>query len=112
MNDRFTLTTRSVEETLALGERLGRLAAPGLCIALHGMLGAGKTHLVRGLARGAAVADEGLVSSPTYVLLNVYPAARGVAGSKTVFHLDAYRVAGEEDLAAVGFQEMLDASAL
>src|SRR5262245_44295827 len=66
-------TSNSPEETLALGRRLGALALPGQLIALHGNLGAGKTLLTRGIAEGAQVADIGLVSSPTYVLCNIYP---------------------------------------
>ena len=87
------LTTHSIPETLALGRLLGRLAPPNTFIALDGQLGAGKTHLTRGIAEGAAVEDPSLVSSPTYVLLNIYQ------GPKPVFHLDAYRLAvkvGEE----------------
>lgn len=106
----MTLLTNNVEETLALGEELGRLAPPNTCIALHGNLGAGKTHLTRGIAVGAGVDDPTLVSSPTYILLNIYPAdAPGARerGSKPVFHMDAYRLTSEEDFAAVGFEELL-----
>jgi len=103
------IVTRSVEETLGVGRLIGRLAPAGqsVCVALDGELGAGKTQLTRGIAEGAGVADVGLVSSPTYVLLNVYPA--GESG-KTVYHLDAYRIAGEEEFAGggVGFEELLN----
>jgi tRNA threonylcarbamoyladenosine biosynthesis protein TsaE len=64
--------------------------------------------MVRGITRGAG-AEAGLVSSPTYVLLNVYPAG---AGGVTVYHLDAYRVGGEEDFEAVGFGELLEEGGL
>lgn len=103
----LSVTTHSVEETLALGEKLGRLAAPCSVIALSGTLGAGKTHLTRGIATGARVADPGLVSSPTYVLLNIYAANLHDPLSKTVFHLDAYRVCGPADLEAMGFDELI-----
>ncbi len=98
------LITLHVEETEALGRLIGALA-PALpattCITLEGPLGAGKTQLARGIAAGAGVDDLSLVSSPTYVLLNIY------RGPKPVFHLDAYRVASGEDFAAVGFEELL-----
>lgn len=94
------IVTHSLEQTLALGRLLGRLAPAGTTIALHGSLGAGKTHLTRGIARGAGVDDPDLVNSPTYVLLNIYP------GPKPVYHLDAYRIASAEDFAAVGFEEL------
>jgi tRNA threonylcarbamoyladenosine biosynthesis protein TsaE len=100
------IITTSVEQTLALGELIGWLAAPNTCIALHGNLGAGKTHLTRGIAVGAGVDDPSLVSSPTYVLLNVY------RGKKPVFHMDAYRVESEEDFAMVGFEELLKGGGL
>lgn len=109
------LTSNSVEETLALGAAIGRLANPGACIALDGQLGAGKTHLTRGIARGAGVEDESLVASPTYVLLNVYRAgSHGMGGGqgKTVYHLDAYRVSGPEDFAAAGFDEWLNSGGI
>jgi tRNA threonylcarbamoyladenosine biosynthesis protein TsaE len=101
-----TLTTSSVEETLALGERIGQLAPANFCVALHGNLGAGKTHLTRGIAGGAKVDDPSLVSSPTYVLLNIYP------GPKPVFHLDAYRIVSEQDFEAVGLDEILQSQGI
>jgi tRNA threonylcarbamoyladenosine biosynthesis protein TsaE len=99
----MTVTTRTIEETLALGRAIGRLAPASAitCVALDGPLGAGKTHLTRGIAEGAGVDDATLVSSPTYVLLNIY------GGPKPVFHLDAYRVASSDDFAAIGFEEIL-----
>src|SRR6478735_5972705 len=95
------IITRSAEETVALGRLIGQLAPPGdvVCVALDGELGAGKTQLTRGIAEGAEVADIGLVSSPTYVLMNVYPAG---AGRKAVYHLDAYRIGGEDEFAGGG----------
>lgn len=100
----MTLTTRSVDETLALGRLIGQLAPPPpqvICLALDGPLGAGKTHLTRGIAEGAGIDDPTLVSSPTYVLLNIYP------GPKTVYHLDAYRVASAEDFQTAGLDDLL-----
>ncbi len=101
------ITSTSIEQTLDLGRRIGRTARPGQVIALNGTLGAGKTHLVRGIALGAQVADPDLVSSPTYVLLNIYPPNPAVPESKPVYHLDAYRTVGVDGFAAVGFEELL-----
>jgi tRNA threonylcarbamoyladenosine biosynthesis protein TsaE len=95
------IVTHCVEGTVALGRLLGELAPPNTCIALHGNLGAGKTQLARGITLGTNVDDPSLVSSPTYVLLNIYP------GPKPVFHLDAYRIASEQDLEATGLGELL-----
>jgi tRNA threonylcarbamoyladenosine biosynthesis protein TsaE len=96
--------SESVEETESIAADLARTLAPGACVALSGDLGAGKTQFVRGLVRGLG-GNPRAVSSPTFVLLNVYesPGAR-----LTVYHLDAYRVIGPEDFEAIGFNELLD----
>ena len=100
------ILTTSVPQTLLLGTLIGQLAEPNTCVALDGNLGAGKTQLTRGIALGAAVEDPTLVSSPTYVLLNIYQ------GPKPVYHLDAYRIASEDDFEVVGFDELLKAEGL
>jgi tRNA threonylcarbamoyladenosine biosynthesis protein TsaE len=92
----------SVEQTEAIAAEFSRTLAGGEVIALEGDLGAGKTQFVRGLVRGLG-GDARAVSSPTFVLLNVYD-----AGRLTVYHLDAYRVGGAEDFEAIGFAELLE----
>ena len=92
----------SVEATEAIASELARTLVGGECIALHGDLGAGKTQFVRGLLIGLG-GDGRSVSSPTYVLLNVYD-----TGRLTLYHLDAYRIAGGDDFEAIGFTELLD----
>lgn len=97
-----THETRSPDETLALGRRFAERLARGDCVALSGPLGAGKTLLVRGVAAGLGLADERLVSSPTFVIVREYPARL------PVYHVDLYRLtdaAGE--LAELGLDEML-----
>jgi tRNA threonylcarbamoyladenosine biosynthesis protein TsaE len=94
--------SNSVQETEAIAADLARTLRGGECVALHGDLGAGKTQFVRGLVRGLG-GNARSVSSPTFVLLNVYD-----AGRLTVYHLDAYRVGGAEDFEAIGFAELLD----
>jgi tRNA threonylcarbamoyladenosine biosynthesis protein TsaE len=106
VDDRLTVMAESAAQTAELGCLIGLNSPPGQCIALDGDLGVGKTELVRGLAAGAGVADVSLVSSPTYVLLNVYPAGDRPEG-KSVFHLDAYRIAGPDGFEAVGWDELL-----
>jgi len=101
----FRVVTQSASETWELGRRIGRAAPVGTVIALRGMLGAGKTQLVRGIAQGAGVQDLGIVSSPTYVLMNVYEAG---PNGKAVYHVDAYRVGGVDDFAAVGLEEIME----
>jgi len=95
-------TTSSPAGTAELGRTLaGRLRA-GDCVALTGGLGAGKTVLVRGIAQGLGLADDRMVSSPTYVLVQEYPAA------VPVYHLDLYRMASPEaEIGELGLEEML-----
>jgi tRNA threonylcarbamoyladenosine biosynthesis protein TsaE len=90
----FAIASASAGETEAFGERLGRLLAGGETICLCGQLGAGKTVLVRGLARGLGC-PAGEVASPTYVLERNY---RG--GRLLLRHLDAYRLSGAEEFEA------------
>ena len=99
-----THDSNSVAETEAIAADLAERLCGGECIALHGDLGAGKTQFTRGLVRALGGPWKS-VSSPTFVLLNVYP-----GGRLTVYHLDAYRVAGPEDFEAIGFSELLDQS--
>ncbi len=85
-----------------MGKRLAERFGVGDCVALLGDLGAGKTVLVRGIAAGLGLADERLVSSPTYVLVQEY------AGRVRLYHVDLYRLtAAEDELADLGVEEML-----
>jgi tRNA threonylcarbamoyladenosine biosynthesis protein TsaE len=97
-----TQESNSVAETEAIAAELARTLSPGMAIALHGNLGAGKTQFVRGLLIGLG-GNPRTVSSPTYVLLNIYE-----SGRLPLYHLDAYRVAGPEDFEAIGFGELLE----
>ncbi|MCC6678252.1 MAG: tRNA (adenosine(37)-N6)-threonylcarbamoyltransferase complex ATPase subunit type 1 TsaE [Phycisphaerales bacterium] len=92
--------TASPEETLALGQALGRALAPGLVIALTGHLGAGKTLLVKGIAAGNGLPDTRNVTSPTFTLVQEYE------GRLPIRHLDVYRLKAAKDLLALGFEEM------
>ena len=85
--------------THALGVRLGRLLFGGAVVALVGPLGAGKTHLVRGIAEGLGVPDGRAVTSPTFVLIQEYE------GRLPVYHFDAYRLRGETEFAELGAEE-------
>ena len=100
--DSVTWESHSAGQTENIAADFARSLRAGQCIALHGDLGAGKTQFVRGMVRGLG-GDRRAVSSPTYLLLNVYPTA-----TLTVFHLDAYRVGGADDFEAIGFAELLE----
>jgi tRNA threonylcarbamoyladenosine biosynthesis protein TsaE len=98
----MTHVSHSVAQTQSMATELAKALVGGECIALDGPLGAGKTQFVRGLA-AALGANSRAVTSPTFVLLNVYEGGRLI-----VFHLDAYRVAGARDFESIGFPELLD----
>jgi tRNA threonylcarbamoyladenosine biosynthesis protein TsaE len=88
------LTTRSAEETRALGARLAAEARPGDRLALIGRLGAGKTQFAKGFATGLGV--KAVVNSPSFTLMAEHQ------GRLPLFHLDLYRLAGNEDALAAG----------
>lgn len=93
---------RSIDETFALGERLGRVLASGDFVGLDGQLGAGKTLFSRGVAKGAGVPPDD-VSSPTYSIVQTY------TGRIPLHHADLYRLRGEGDLFATGYFDLLEA---
>ncbi|MDB6123397.1 MAG: ATPase YjeE, predicted to have essential role in cell wall biosynthesis [Pedosphaera sp.] len=93
-----TYISHSPEETHALGETWGREARPGLVIALSGDLGAGKTQLTKGIARGLGMNDR--VHSPTFALVNEYP-----QGRLPLFHVDLYRLETPDQILAAGLEE-------
>lgn len=95
-----TLISKSPEETLALGEEWGRQAERGWVIGLSGDLGAGKTQLVKGIARG--LGSPARVHSPTFALLNEY---RG--GRLPLFHIDLYRLNNWKEVIGAGLEEYL-----
>jgi tRNA threonylcarbamoyladenosine biosynthesis protein TsaE len=78
------LVSRGPEETIAIGRRLGGAAVAGDVFLLDGPFGAGKTHLVQGLAAGLGV--EGAVTSPSFILANEYQ------GRLPLYHLDLFRL--------------------
>ena len=95
-----TFISHSPAETESLGERWGRTAERGLVIALSGDLGAGKTQLVKGIARGLGVATR--VHSPTFTLVNEYS-----GGRLKLFHLDLYRLETPAQIHSAGIEEFL-----
>jgi len=98
----YSFTTVSHEETVRAGKLLGKVLAAGCVIGLTGDLGAGKTCFVKGLAGGLNNVAEKDVTSPTFTILQVYD------GRLPLYHFDAYRLTGVEDLANIGFDDYID----
>ncbi len=96
------LELSSPEDTEQLGRRLGANLFPGAVVALSGPLGAGKTFLVRATALGLGVADERLVTSPTFVLIQEY------LGRLPIYHFDLYRLTAGNDFLDLGAAEYLE----
>jgi len=94
-------TTKSPEETIALGRELRSLLAPPKLVVLRGDLGAGKTTLVKGIAEGFEAASQEDVTSPTFTLIHEY---RGP--SATLFHIDLYRVETQRELETLGLDDL------
>lgn len=102
MTDRIELISVTPEQTRGYGQLLGESLRGGDVVALTGPLGAGKTQFVKGIATGLRIpADEPIVS-PTFVLIREY------VGRLKLYHIDAYRLTGSEDLLALGLDEMFD----
>jgi len=89
----------SPEETRRLGEEIGSLLGPGSIVRLMGKMGAGKTVLAGGVALALGVAET--VTSPTYTIISEY------GGSLPLYHIDTYRLAGDEDFQLAGGEELL-----
>lgn len=92
--------TNATEETIAVGERLGRVLEEGDVLVLTGDLGAGKTQLTKGIARGLGVEDD--VSSPTFTIEMVYEGEE-----LTLYHFDLYRLDDPDQLDDTGLFDVL-----
>ncbi|MGH2463626.1 MAG: tRNA (adenosine(37)-N6)-threonylcarbamoyltransferase complex ATPase subunit type 1 TsaE [Candidatus Limnocylindria bacterium] len=88
------IRSTSAVATQRIGRKLGRAAEPGSCLALIGSLGAGKTQLAKGVARGLGVRD--VVNSPTFIIVNEH------GGRLPLFHVDAYRLADADEARQAG----------
>ena len=93
--------TRSEADTMAFAARLSGMLAPGDTVLLRGDLGAGKSVLARGIARGMGV--EGAMPSPTFTLMIPYVGAQG----RRLYHFDLYRLADPDEYYAAGLDEFV-----
>ena len=98
---RIVLKSESEAATIELAKKLGRRLRAADVICLYGPLGAGKTCFVRGLASGLGL-EEAAVSSPSFLICHEYNGR----GDLRLTHLDAYRLAGSDELQSIGWDEL------
>lgn len=92
------LITRNPEETVAWGEKIGKYIVSGTILALSGDLGAGKTALSQGIAKGLGITEA--VVSPTFVLIQEYE-----GGRLPLYHMDMYRLETEREFTQLGLED-------
>jgi len=97
----WEVITKNSDQTLRLGYVFGKMLPQGSMVALIGDLGAGKTLLAKGIAKGLGVEDEREVSSPTFVLVNEY------RGRIPVHHVDLYRLRDAVEVEEIGWEEFI-----
>ena len=93
------IISSSVEETKALGKNIAGMLDKGSIVAISGQLGAGKTCLTKGIAEGIGVKEE--ITSATYTIISEYEAIL------PFYHIDAYRLKGNDDFSAIGGEEII-----
>jgi tRNA threonylcarbamoyladenosine biosynthesis protein TsaE len=95
----FELVSHSPSQTRRLGASIGRLVVAGDVLLLVGKLGAGKTCLAQGIARGLGI--KGYIASPSFVLI------RELHGRLPLYHIDLYRLDRLEEIAELGLDDYL-----
>ena len=95
----LTFTTKSPEETIALGVRIGNKLKKGDVIAMQGTLAAGKTTITKGIAQALGINET--ITSPTFCLISEY------YGKMPLYHMDVYRLEGGEDFVNLGTDDMI-----
>ena len=93
--------SKSVKDTIKLAENIAKKIKKGTIILLHGDLGAGKTHFVKGLAKG--LNDRSQVTSPTFTIMNSYE-----GGKMPIYHFDMYRLNSADEAREAGLEEYFD----
>ena len=100
----LTLFSHSPEATEFIGQELAKYLRSGDILTLDGDLGAGKTALTRGIARGLGLTSH--VSSPTFTIVMEHPAEKD--GQLSLFHFDVYRLVNGDDFLDSGLDEYFD----
>jgi tRNA threonylcarbamoyladenosine biosynthesis protein TsaE len=99
--------SNSPEETIELGRKVGSQLKGGEVIAVCGILGSGKTHLIKGIVSGVGTAESKKVTSPTFVIINEYKGrpASGRSHRLDIYHIDAYRLETIAEFEMIGFDD-------
>jgi len=92
-------TSSSVKDTMNIGKRLAKSFGPGTVVSLTGALGAGKTALVKGMAKGLGIDEE--ITSPTFTIISIYE------GDIPLYHVDLYRIQEANELYDIGLEEII-----
>ena len=100
----FDFISNSPDDTFSLGRRIASFLSEGSVVALQGELGSGKTYLVKGIAEGLGVTET--ITSPTYTIISEY------SSSPALYHIDAYRLSGDEDFENSGGREIINSGGI
>ncbi len=100
------ITLDGLQKTRELGLLLGEMAQAGDTLLLYGTLGAGKTTLTQFIAQGIEIPAKYYVTSPSFNLLHEYP------GRIPLYHIDCYRLTGEDDVEEAGLLDYIEAGGL
>jgi tRNA threonylcarbamoyladenosine biosynthesis protein TsaE len=101
--------SRDPESTIEAGRRIGARLPPGAVLSLEGVLGSGKTTLVKGIALALEIEEQ--VTSPTFTLISRYQGRRE-GRQLTLMHVDLYRIERERELEDLGLEELFEAQAI
>jgi tRNA threonylcarbamoyladenosine biosynthesis protein TsaE len=93
--------TKSSEETIALGEKIGEVLKSGDVLGFYGDLGSGKTTMIKGVCIGLGVKEQDIVKSPSFIMINEYQ------GRFPIYHIDLYRTKNIEEILSIGFDDYL-----
>jgi len=98
-NTKIEIISESAAQTEELASFIGKTLREGDVLALSGELGSGKTCFASGLARGLGVSDQYRITSPTFTLINEYPARC------KLYHFDVYRLNSYSEFEDLGYEE-------
>lgn len=101
----MTYNSKSERDTITFAQKFAKSIKRGTIILLEGDLGAGKTHFVKGFAKGLKC--KNMVTSPTFTIMNIY-----VGGKMPIYHFDMYRLSTPEEAEELGFSDQLSHATL